>query len=259
MNIPKAMFFDVDGTLLEQDFMPESTKKALRYARDKGVLLFLATGRHKQEIKEVEELAEFKFDGVVSLNGGYCYVDDNTIYKKAMNKKAVRMVVDYIVKNPSTCMFCEEHEKYAGTGSPVYADIFQMVTFGDNALDYDFLMQLPGIALTSWTEGCYDVVPTGTNKWAGILHMAKHFGLNPNEIATIGDSQNDIAMLANAKYSIAMGNASDEIKKHAKYVTANIKDNGILQAVNFLFNKRSNCVTLGRVLEQNKIKDFSKI
>jgi len=256
MNIPKAIFFDVDGTLLINGQLLESTKDALWYARDKGVLLFLATGRHKEELKKIEWMPGFTFDGIVSLNGGYCYVDEHVIYKNPVCKEAVRMVVDYIThKNNSACMFCEEQDMYinivneevkaihaaldlsiptiCNPARAIDADVFQMVTFR-NGLGNDFLAKLPNCHLTSWAEGCYDIVPTSTNKWAGILHMINHFGISSDDVAAIGDSQNDIEMLKHAAYSVAMGNGIDEVKEHADYVTGHAENNGILQAIKYL-------------------------
>ena len=67
----KAIFFDIDGTLrdFETKRIPESTKEALRKAREAGILLFIATGRHKLEIEEENLLEDMEFDGYVTLNG----------------------------------------------------------------------------------------------------------------------------------------------------------------------------------------------
>ena len=110
-------------------------------------------------------------------------------------------------------------------------EIYQLVTFN---IDPSFLKSLPDCIITNWIEGCYDVVPTTTNKWAGILQMVKHFGINPQEVATIGDGMNDIEMLQGSNFSIAMGNASDEVKKHAKFVTTHVKKNGIYNGIKHL-------------------------
>jgi len=255
MTTPKAIFFDIDGTLLNHGQMPESAKMALKYARDKGVLLFIATGRHRDEINRIAVLPDLAFDGFVSLNGGYCYTDNSVIFRSPINKESVHMVVDYISHNPFPCMFCEEHgmfinfinEKAKAIHTaldlaipPICAparaldlDIFQIVTLGNHETR-DFLKKLPSCTITSWEDDCYDIVPSTVNKWKGILRIAEHFGLKSNEIATIGDNLNDMEMLTNAEYSVAMGNSSDIVKKCAKFVTTNINDDGILNAIKHL-------------------------
>ena len=70
----KAVFFDIDGTLLDHGrggVMPDSTKRSLHVLRDKGVKLFVATGRPRVMLSHIEQL--FPFDGWVTLNGQYCY------------------------------------------------------------------------------------------------------------------------------------------------------------------------------------------
>lgn len=71
MNI-KGIFFDVDGTLICHDHgrISENTLKALYTLKEKGILLFLATGRHITELKELQ--IDFPFDGYVLLNGQLC-------------------------------------------------------------------------------------------------------------------------------------------------------------------------------------------
>jgi len=67
--------------------------------------------------------------------------------------------------------------------------------------------------------------------------MLAHFGLEPNEIAAIGDAENDLEMLAGAEYSIAMGNADDDVKKCADFVTGHVDDDGLARTIDHLLGK----------------------
>ena len=251
MNIPKAIFFDLDGTMLSQGKLPERAKMALKYAKDKGVLLFLATGRHKSAFEEMPWMPDVAFDGFVTLNGAYCYVGEKVLHKSAINSDAVSMVADYVIKNPQLCLFCEEDDQYAiasdekieaameafGMKKPqlcsplraIDAAVFQIITFGKELSGV--FRQLPGCTFTSWAEGCYDLVAADVNKWAGILPVLDHFGLKPWDVAAIGDGHNDIEMLTNAGYSIAMGNAPDDVKACADYVTGHVDEDGLWGAI----------------------------
>lgn len=73
----KAIFFDIDGTLREFDGggICGSTKRALAEARKAGIRLFIATGRHYLEIEEENLLEDLEFDGYVTLNGQYCFLE----------------------------------------------------------------------------------------------------------------------------------------------------------------------------------------
>ena len=66
----KAVFFDVDGTLLShsQNDVPESTRRALRELRTRGVHTVVATGRHMIEFSKLP-VFDIPFDGYLTLNG----------------------------------------------------------------------------------------------------------------------------------------------------------------------------------------------
>ena len=78
----KAVFFDIDGTLLSHktNSVPASAVRALENLREKGILTFIATGRHLPELKKLHALDGLHFDGAVSLNGQYCCNDAGLIY-----------------------------------------------------------------------------------------------------------------------------------------------------------------------------------
>src|SRR5438045_6225527 len=72
-----------------------------------------------------------------------------------------------------------------------------------------------------------EVFDPAVNKWQGILHVARHHGIAPEEIVAIGDDVNDIPMLRNAGLGVAMGNASPEIQAVAKRVIGSNAQEGL--------------------------------
>ena len=64
--------------------------------------------------------------------------------------------------------------------------------------------------------------------------MAKRLSISTNAVATIGDMQNDLAMFRTSGLSIAMGNATDDVKKAATLVTASNEDEGFAGAVEMI-------------------------
>ena len=69
----KAIFFDLDGTLLSHTTkcIPQNTVQVLRKLRDKGIRIFMATGRHSTELSRLP-VHDIRFDGYVTLNGQLC-------------------------------------------------------------------------------------------------------------------------------------------------------------------------------------------
>jgi len=76
-----------------------------------------------------------------------------------------------------------------------------------------------------------DVTPPGHDKGTFVEAMAKRLCISTDAIATIGDMQNDLAMFAKSGISFAMGNATDDVKQHAKYVTDSNENDGFAKAI----------------------------
>ncbi|MGH9807220.1 MAG: HAD family hydrolase, partial [Terriglobia bacterium] len=79
-----------------------------------------------------------------------------------------------------------------------------------------------------------DITPPCQNKGTFVQAMARRLGISADEVAVIGDMHNDVAMFEVSGLSFAMGNASDEVKKHAKRVTASNEQDGFAKAMDMI-------------------------
>src|ERR1700730_174961 len=79
-----------------------------------------------------------------------------------------------------------------------------------------------------------DITPPGCDKGTFVRAMAKRLDISTDAVATIGDMQNDLAMFRVSGMSIAMGNATDDVKKLATYVTASNEDEGFAKAIDMI-------------------------
>ena len=79
-----------------------------------------------------------------------------------------------------------------------------------------------------------DVTPPGCDKGTFVQTIARRQGVSTDAVATIGDMQNDLAMFRKSGLSIAMGNATDDIKKAATHVTASNEDEGFAKAMDMI-------------------------
>ena len=77
----KAVFFDIDGTLVsfKTHVVPKSTLHAIELLKKKGIKVFIATGRHRRSINN---LGDLEFDGYVTLNGGYVFAGKDDVISK---------------------------------------------------------------------------------------------------------------------------------------------------------------------------------
>ena len=84
----KAIFFDVDGTLLSHTTkcIPRDAVQALRILQDQGIMIFMATGRHSTELDQLP-VHDIRFDGYITLNGQLCLDNrGNVIYGAPFNE-----------------------------------------------------------------------------------------------------------------------------------------------------------------------------
>jgi hypothetical protein len=91
-----------------------------------------------------------------------------------------------------------------------------------------------------------DVTPAGTNKGIAVAELARRLGIPEAEIATLGDMENDVAMFRQSGLSIAMGNASPEVKHAADMATLSNDEDGFAVAVERLILPRAGAPNLSR-------------
>ncbi|MDB5636754.1 MAG: hydrolase pyridoxal phosphatase Cof detected in tic screen for thiamine metabolic s [Bradyrhizobium sp.] len=98
------------------------------------------------------------------------------------------------------------------------------------------MQQVLGAEATAVRSQSYylDVTPPGCDKGTFVEAMAKRLGISTDAVATIGDMQNDLAMFRKSGLSIAMGNATDDVKKAATLVTASNEDEGFAKAIDMI-------------------------
>lgn len=253
----KAIFFDIDGTLVsfKTHEVPQSTIEALDLLRKKGIKVFIATGRHYTSINN---LGDLKFDGYVTLNGGYCFAgEDKVIYKHSIPDRDIEALIRYMETEESfPCAFVQEKEIFMNYKDETVEEIFNMLNFPEPPIrpmdeirgktayqlvsfftaeqEKKIMTILSNCESTRWNPLFTDVVPAGSSKRVGIDKMLEYFRISLNECMAFGDGGNDIAMLQHAGIGVAMGNAEDDVKQYADYITDSVDEDGIFKALKHL-------------------------
>lgn len=248
----KAAFFDIDGTLIDPETyrIPESTIQSLQKLRERGIKLFVATGRIKSMVGFLDEA--FSFDGYLTLNGQYCYDRTGLIHKMAIPAGDIRQLQQILRETPFPCLLIEEeesffvnfHEKirihFAHAGLPVPEPYEESRLDAHEVLQFlayippeqrGLLDPLKNIEITSAGDFCFDVIPKGGGKEKGIEAVIRHYGIRREEIMVFGDGDNDVRMIRYAGTGVAMGNAREETKAAADYVTDTAGRDGIEKAL----------------------------
>ena len=87
------------------------------------------------------------------------------------------------------------------------------------------------IKITSSVQTDLEINATNAGKGLALLRLAKRLGIHNSEIMACGDSGNDIEMLQTVEIAVAMGNATEEVKKVADYITLSNEENGVAYAI----------------------------
>jgi Cof subfamily protein (haloacid dehalogenase superfamily) len=258
----KALFFDVDGTLLDGSWrLTERTREALRACKTNGMKVYIATGRPpllKMMLSLSTEDEELFGDGGVYYNGGGVLDGTRMIYTP-LHEDASRTAYDilnrYDLPNVAVQMMNEiqtirhrlKDEEYPLWG----VDRAQMPPYED--VRHDEVIKLFAYSLTDSIEPVFgeikaaiggnctmyltghghniEIVGKNVTKKYGVDMLADLNGLTHDEIAVFGDDGNDLEMIAGYENSFAMGNASDEIKAAAKFITLSNREDGIYHAL----------------------------
>ena len=251
-----ALFFDIDGTLVsfKTHKIPASTIRALTEAKANGSQVYIATGRPPMIITNLGAI-EHLIDGYITINGALCYIGDELICYRPIDKEDVMTCVEdskakgyglivvgrdkAAVLDPTGSVdriFCQYlNVKLYDTLSPLeeilQQDVLQLTAFFDSAYEQEMLARMPHCVSGRWHPEFTDITSIDADKGKGILAIARHKGFDASRTIAFGDGGNDLSMILQAGIGVAMGNATDNLKQHADYITTSVDDDGILNAL----------------------------
>jgi Cof subfamily protein (haloacid dehalogenase superfamily) len=247
---------DLDDTLLRSDLtISYRTKKAVQKAASAGVSIVLASGRTPAAMEKfVKILGMNKRNGYLICSNGTLVMESNAkniVYEIKMPLEAaltaydlcsaegfaVQLYKDDIMYVSKTNEFTMYDQKLTGLKQIVAEDFRDLVAKGCYKLlipgDPLILPPLESIlntyldeSITLFTSKPYflEILPPKTDKGTALEIVTKKLGLAREEVAAVGDSMNDEAMLKWAGTGVAMKNGDDRIKKIADMVSEKTND-----------------------------------
>ncbi|MBW3080135.1 Cof-type HAD-IIB family hydrolase [Bifidobacterium sp. 79T10] len=255
----KGVFFDIDGTLTSfvTHVVPDSTIDALRRLQAKGVKVFICSGRAPSHMTVVLDTIPITFDGIVGLNGQYCCDDHGFLEKQPLDMDDIRTITAWLDAHPDVVAnYCESdyvyfnrindalRETWRQLGKtapkvnlddphtrPLEHETFQISPYVDEATQAEIVSLCRNIQGVRWHPNFVDLIPADGGKPRGIERFMRHYGWTREQVMAFGDGGNDTTMLAFAGIGVAMGNASEEPKRAADYVTDDVDHDGVLHAL----------------------------
>ncbi len=265
----KMIGLDLDGTVLtEKKELTERTKDAISKALARGVVVLVATGRPWMGIPE--ELRKFPGMRYALTSNGARIIDtveDRVIEEHLLSPQLAQKVLEICGKydtlqevyfdgqgyapadqmafveryhrNPSMCEYMRK------TRIPV-EDIGALVKKENRGLDkvqtlfadmderelaWKELEAVGGLELVGSLRYNIEINAGGVNKGKGLVNLGRMLGISREEIMACGDGDNDIVMLREAGFGVAMANGEEKVKEAADYITLSNEEDGVADVI----------------------------
>jgi Cof subfamily protein (haloacid dehalogenase superfamily) len=264
----KAVFTDMDGTLLQENHtVSEASKQIIQHLIKEGIPVIPISARPLHGMLHITD-AVFPADiPVVSLNGSYIYHNGAIIYQIDVTLQEAEAIHALASKHPVSAMYYSQMQWFADAESamvkkeqritpvPITVQPFdktiveweqkkagpnKILIAGDAPLilnvEQELLQQFGSTLNIYKSQPRYvEVMNHAASKTNAMQIIMKMYGLQQSEVVAIGDNYNDKGMIEFAGLGIAMGNAPEEIKAAANMITDSNNNDGVAKALKKIF------------------------
>ena len=248
---------DLDGTLLSSSKeITSENRRAIVKMQLAGVDLMLASGRTWLSVRPYYELLGLQTP-CITANGAEVidHSSGRILSRQELDPQARRTALE-LAQDLNLMIFCADHERIYAGGEKVElkhvdealsigwcqdlaieapAKIVRLTLVGNkmDLLNYQQKLLQSGVtAVATFTgEAWMEVTAPGVSKGIALTELVQAGNINLAEVMTIGDGPNDVSMLTIAGYSVAMGNAAEEIKQQARFVAPDNNSAGFAWAI----------------------------
>lgn len=266
----RMIALDLDGTVFDGDKkVTKHTQEILEEAIRRGIVVFPCTGRPwtgiPEEIRKIRGMKyavtsngarTVKFDtgetirenclshrktmdlidaAIASPEGvweiyvdGKCYADADT-YRFVQSPDINQAMLDYIRKTRNLVKNLRDWAEKEGVRTEKLHMMFERTDLRDRCMEK--FQTFPDIDISYASTFNLEINDISCSKGRGILDLAEYLGIDRDEIMACGDSRNDWSMLRDAGFAVVMGNADEETKKLADFVTKSNEEDGVAYAV----------------------------
>ena len=251
---------DMDDTLLNSDTkISERNAAAIRKAIEKGIVFLIATGRMYVSVKPFADALGLDVP-LVTYNGALVKGSKSgkVYYEHPLRLETALEMLDYCKEKgyyiqsyqgdelwvKEATKFSAEYERISGIpAKPVGERLYHPEVAPYKLLamtkpeDFqkvwkDIEQRFAGkVVATSSRDNFLELMEPGVNKWEAVKAVARSYGIRPEEVMCIGDSNNDLSMIKNAGIGVAVANAKPAVQAAAKLVTASNDEDGVAKVI----------------------------
>ena len=267
----KLIAIDIDGTLVnDMKQITQTTIQAVNKARKQGIKVVLCSGRPLSGVKPyLEKLGisgnnEYAItfnggtvqtlDGKILFSHGLSYDDflqvemlsrkfnvhfqvenNDGIYVTNRNQSPYSTAEGFLVHLPINYRAPEDITPDTPIAKAMYVDFPKEIQRVKPLIPKDLKERLNIVQ----SETCFlEIMDKQASKGNALKDLGKSLGLTVDNIMALGDAGNDLSMIQYAKTSVAMGNATKEVKEAASFVTKTNNENGAAYAIDKFVNNK---------------------
>ena len=235
----RLLALDMDGTLLNDELLitPE-TAKWIQKAKDAGVYVCLSTGRSFQSaLPYAQQLG--LLTPMVTVNGSEIWRAPHELYRRSlMDPQLITQMHDMALEYGIWYWAYSLNEVHNQNNWDGDVKNREWLKFGYSTEDHDIrhevlmrLQDMGGLEITNSSPTNLEINPKGIHKASGIKTVCKLLGIDMSQVAAVGDSLNDLAVIQKAGLGVAMGNAQETVKQEADVVVASNNEDGIAEVI----------------------------
>lgn len=256
----KLVISDVDGTLVtSQKRVTERTRQAIAALHERGIGFTVVSSRPAFGLRMLIEALAIEVP-VAAFNGGVIASPQLDILEQHdLDRDVAFEILDFLeAKRLGAWVFTNEdwftrdlagahvsHETITVQKRPMVVTNFaaaldraiKIVGVSDDfarlaSIEEEAQTVFAGRVTAARSQNYYlDFVALGVNKGVAVESLSRATGVPPAQIATLGDMENDVPMFQRSGFSIAMGNASDAVKREAREATWSNDEDGFAAAI----------------------------
>ena len=267
----KLLAIDMDGTALNsQKKISPRTAEAIQNLIQRGVYVVVSTGRNLAEILDYRDDFKSMHYGIL-ISGGmiYDFLNDKPIKIHGLDEKTIFKLIDFGLETRAMihlhtvkksvareediqnmaafdmgvyqsmfdriCERCDDCKEYVRThpGEVIKVNLYHRDKISRDK-NFERINQL-NLSISYAEAFNLEMSPANITKGSGLCELCDFLKINLAETVVIGDADNDREILQTAGLAVAMGNASDEIKKLADFVTLDNDSDGVATAIDKFF------------------------
>lgn len=235
----KLIALDMDGTVLnERGEISQQNADAIREAETQGVKVIFSTGRTKMTSSDYAASLNLS-SYLITVNGSEIWDHKGELVERQLIHTDVMQWMWELSREHAVPFWAVSCDKVWDNDMPADINSSEWMKcrfeIEEQALREEIMKQLQargGLEISNSSPTNLEVNLLGVNKAIAIEKVCSHLDLSMNQVMSVGDSLNDLAMIKAAGLGIAMGNAQEAVKREADWITETNTNHGVAVAIN---------------------------